>query len=92
MPLWYKKPVFNASSAQISAAQLKAGCVRILCDLIFQEGWEMSKHESASENKWMVVLLFVGMLLLLLAVVSYVHAAETDGVLFDQFRNCLLIA
>lgn len=68
---------------------MKAGCVRILCDLIFQEGREMSKHESASENKWMVVLLIVGMLLLLLAVVSYVHAAETDGVLFDQFRNFL---
>ena len=44
----------------------------------------MDKRLSASENRWMIVLMIVGMLLLLFAVVGYVHAAEAGSSVVNQ--------
>jgi len=39
----------------------------------------MEKRVSVSENRWMIILMIVGIALLFLAVVGYVHGSETSS-------------
>ncbi len=39
----------------------------------------MDNRESVSENRWIIILMIAGILLLFLAVVGYVHGAETSS-------------